>query len=302
MKRNVAVGQQGAWTVTDYALKLLELTREALARGFLTYTSRELRKLDNREAWHAQATPRKEPRMPRSQRPPCAAQTRRGTPCKARVVEGANRCRVHGGLSTGPRTEAGHEAIRVSNRRRAVLADLAELEPAMNEIRRRQWAAAILELAAGGSRAAAGEAAGVTAATIARWCKVPAFDDALTRAGQRLRRRQEAAARSMDTTPAVESTCNDPWTMPDFDLAELLGGDPLEGLGMDFELSPLEDFDLSALDFEPPPLEDFDVEDLLADVGQWVAELPTFDLEKLLDGLPTLEDLDLAPFDMDALV
>ena len=28
------------------------------------------------------------------------------------------RCRVHGGLSTGPRTEEGLEAIRESNRRR----------------------------------------------------------------------------------------------------------------------------------------------------------------------------------------
>jgi len=170
----------------------------------------------------------------------------------------------------------------VSNRRRAALADLAELEPAMNENRRRQWTAAILDLAAGSTRATAGKAAGVTAQTIGRWCQVAAFDDALTRAGQRLRRRQQAAEKSMYTTPVVESTCNDPWTMPDFDLAELLGGDPLDGLGMDFE---------------PPPLEGFDVEDLLADVGQWVAELPTLDLEKLLEDLgDPLEGLDLGPF------
>jgi hypothetical protein len=29
------------------------------------------------------------------------------------------RCKLHGGLSTGPRTESGRDAIRASNRRRA---------------------------------------------------------------------------------------------------------------------------------------------------------------------------------------
>jgi hypothetical protein len=56
--------------------------------------------------------------------PACGARTRKGTPCKARVVvydngEIANRCRMHGGLSTGPKTAEGRERIRESNRRRA---------------------------------------------------------------------------------------------------------------------------------------------------------------------------------------
>jgi len=37
----------------------------------------------------------------------CGAKTRKGTPCKRRDIYENGRCRLHGGLSTGPRTEAG---------------------------------------------------------------------------------------------------------------------------------------------------------------------------------------------------
>ena len=38
----------------------------------------------------------------------CGAKTRRGTPCKRRDLYGLSaRCRLHGGLSTGPRTPEG---------------------------------------------------------------------------------------------------------------------------------------------------------------------------------------------------
>lgn len=39
----------------------------------------------------------------------CGARTRagNGAPCRCKVVQGRNRCRLHGGLSTGPRTAAG---------------------------------------------------------------------------------------------------------------------------------------------------------------------------------------------------
>ncbi|WP_369334892.1 HGGxSTG domain-containing protein [Tahibacter harae] len=43
----------------------------------------------------------------RSSRPPCGAHTRRGTPCQGGKIPGRKRCKWHGGLSTGPRTEAG---------------------------------------------------------------------------------------------------------------------------------------------------------------------------------------------------
>lgn len=37
----------------------------------------------------------------------CGARTRAGTPCKQRGLYSNGRCKLHGGLSTGPRTEAG---------------------------------------------------------------------------------------------------------------------------------------------------------------------------------------------------
>lgn len=59
--------------------------------------------------WHAR----------KASRPKCGARTRAGTPCKAPVVWGRTRCRLHGGCSTGPKTEAGRQRIAESNRRRA---------------------------------------------------------------------------------------------------------------------------------------------------------------------------------------
>ena len=37
----------------------------------------------------------------------CLAKTRRSTPCKKAALKGRNRCRLHGGCSTGPRTPEG---------------------------------------------------------------------------------------------------------------------------------------------------------------------------------------------------
>ena len=64
-------------------------------------------------------------KLPRSKRGKCNAKTRKGTLCQAppvwnirrdKAVNG--RCKLHGGLSTGPKTEAGKDVIRESNRRR----------------------------------------------------------------------------------------------------------------------------------------------------------------------------------------
>lgn len=66
-----------------------------------------------------------DPKTPRNNRGKCNAKTRKGSPCKAPPVwdgmrDGARngRCKLHGGLSTGARTEKGREAIRESNRKR----------------------------------------------------------------------------------------------------------------------------------------------------------------------------------------
>ena len=37
----------------------------------------------------------------------CEAQTRRGTPCQSPAYKHNHRCRLHGGLATGPTTKAG---------------------------------------------------------------------------------------------------------------------------------------------------------------------------------------------------
>ncbi|KTD37595.1 hypothetical protein Lmor_0458 [Legionella moravica] len=65
------------------------------------------------------------PKTRRSERGTCNAKTRKNTLCHApsvwdnlrdRAING--RCKLHGGLSTGPKTESGRQAIRESNRRR----------------------------------------------------------------------------------------------------------------------------------------------------------------------------------------
>src|SRR5579864_8541318 len=43
--------------------------------------------------------------------PRCGAKTRRGTKCQCPAMKNG-RCRLHGGLSTGPKTAAGIERIR----------------------------------------------------------------------------------------------------------------------------------------------------------------------------------------------
>lgn len=43
----------------------------------------------------------------RRDRPLCGARTRAGGACAAKVVPGKRRCRLHGGLSTGPKTPEG---------------------------------------------------------------------------------------------------------------------------------------------------------------------------------------------------
>src|SRR5215471_9744674 len=59
---------------------------------------------------------RRRPR--RKDRPRCGAKTRAGGTSMVRVEFGKARCRFHGGLSTGPKTEAGRARIAEAQRRR----------------------------------------------------------------------------------------------------------------------------------------------------------------------------------------
>ena len=45
--------------------------------------------------------------------PRCGAKNRRGTPCQCPAMRNG-RCRLHGGLSTGPKTAEGIERIRLA--------------------------------------------------------------------------------------------------------------------------------------------------------------------------------------------
>ena len=56
----------------------------------------------------------------------CGARTRAGGPCRSRPVSGAARCRMHGGMSTGPRTAEGKRRVGEATRARWVAAALTE--------------------------------------------------------------------------------------------------------------------------------------------------------------------------------
>lgn len=56
--------------------------------------------------------------IPKAKRERCGARTRKGTPCQCQPVEGRKRCKLHGGGSTGPKTEEGRARIAESNRAR----------------------------------------------------------------------------------------------------------------------------------------------------------------------------------------
>ncbi|WP_082549965.1 helix-turn-helix domain-containing protein [Mesorhizobium sp. Root157] len=55
------------------------------------------------------------PHLPRLR---CEARTRKGTPCRALALPGKQRCKFHGGMSTGPNSDAGKERIRQALKQR----------------------------------------------------------------------------------------------------------------------------------------------------------------------------------------
>jgi len=76
-------------------------------------------------------------RLPRHLRPRCMARRRDGRRCQAKVAWDTEhdrarntKCRVHGGLSTGPRTPEGRRRIGLANRRRAAARREAQAQAA----------------------------------------------------------------------------------------------------------------------------------------------------------------------------
>ena len=80
----------------------------ARARVMGCYDGCEMTLKSDRSAW----------RRKRKDRPLCGAKTRAGGTCLVRVEFGKARCRFHGGLSTGPKSEAGRARIAEAHRRR----------------------------------------------------------------------------------------------------------------------------------------------------------------------------------------
>lgn len=68
-------------------------------------------------AWEARDAQRREALQARV-RVRCGAKTRKGTPCRAKSEPGKQRCKFHGGMSTGARTPEGLERVREAMRRR----------------------------------------------------------------------------------------------------------------------------------------------------------------------------------------
>lgn len=60
----------------------------------------------------------------------CGAKTRAGTPCKRRDLYENGRCRLHGGLSTGPKTKAGKKksALNGFKKRTSMQMKLSKLQ------------------------------------------------------------------------------------------------------------------------------------------------------------------------------
>ncbi len=47
----------------------------------------------------------------------CGAKTRAGTPCKSKTIYSNGRCKLHGGLSTGPKTKKGKKQSRLNGQK-----------------------------------------------------------------------------------------------------------------------------------------------------------------------------------------
>ena len=64
----------------------------------------------------------------------CSATTRSATPCQKPPMKGKKRCRLHGGLSTGPRTAEGKARIAATHYKHG------KRSKAFTEMRKKIWA------------------------------------------------------------------------------------------------------------------------------------------------------------------
>lgn len=119
-QKDVIVAWYGASQAFVEALEMKTfLTSNARARAWgLTLLNAERERLDQKvKAELAQAKEREEAEAA-TRRLPCGAQTRKGLPCRLLSEPGRQRCKFHGGKSTGPRTPEGRARIAEAQRRR----------------------------------------------------------------------------------------------------------------------------------------------------------------------------------------
>ena len=87
----------------------------AHAKSEATMSRRKLREA-RRQAWRADLEA-----LPKRLRPVCGARNRRGKPCQSKKLLRGGRCKLHGGMSTGPKTPEGLARCAEAGRRTAAL-------------------------------------------------------------------------------------------------------------------------------------------------------------------------------------
>ncbi|MEX0349854.1 MAG: HGGxSTG domain-containing protein [Paracoccaceae bacterium] len=82
------------------------------------YADHQQAALDRQVSAQLEAAREAQQREESTRRVACGAKTRKGRPCRALSEPGRNRCRFHGGKSTGPRTDEGKARIAEAQRKR----------------------------------------------------------------------------------------------------------------------------------------------------------------------------------------
>ena len=67
----------------------------------------------------------------------CGAKTRQNTPCQGFAMHNG-RCRLHGGLSTGPKTKEGRERIGKAQYKHGLFTKQAKLERLLMQLAKKQ--------------------------------------------------------------------------------------------------------------------------------------------------------------------
>lgn len=106
-KSGTFTARHGAAYAFAMALGMKYYSLPIRARAAWGFTEPDTKRIEAELARMAKAHAQRQATM----RMRCNAKTRKGTPCRALSLPGKQRCKFHGGLSTGPRTIEGREKI-----------------------------------------------------------------------------------------------------------------------------------------------------------------------------------------------